>query len=750
MPFGEVRLIPGVNVERTPTLLEAGVAQSQLIRYKDGLVQKLGGWQKFYPNAVPGVPRDLHAWEDLNGTNHLGMGSTTQLAVITGGVYQDITPQILTSDFAPNISATAGTTTVSITDPNISNVTIYDSVFFNVPVSQGGIVLSGLYPITLIGGAHTFNIAAATAAATTALNPNATNASTIAGGNTLNFTATPSWVVANMVVSDIIATTAIPAGAIVSSVTGTTVVISTTVASPGVGSGDNIVFSSVPVFTATSGSANVSVYLNNHGLAAGATVIFPVSTTGNGVTIVGAYTVISVTDANNFSITVANQASTSGVFVMNNGKAELIYYINLGPPAIGAGYGLGTYGSGGYGTGVTGSSQTGTEITATDWTMDNWGQILMACPRGGGVYEFNPIGGFANAGLVPNAPIFNNGMFISNSQQIMFVWGSTAVENIGVELDPMLIAWCDSGNFSQWTPLTTNQAGNFRIPIGSKIMGGMAVANQNLFWTDLDLWAANYQGQPFVYGFNKIGAGAGLISSHAAQQLRGNVYWMGPSNFYGFTGSGVSVIPCPVWDFVFQNMNTSFVQNVRALPNTPYNEAGWEFPSAASANGENDSYVKFNITDPGAPWDYGSLARSAWIDQTVLGNPIGASPTGIIYQHETSNDADGQPMLPAFTTGYFYIAEGEDYAFVDQIYPDFRWSFFGAAQTAQIQLTFNVTNYPVDAPTSYGPYTVTQSTEYVSVRFRGALMSITVASSDVGSFWRLGKVRYRYAAAGRR
>ena len=92
MPFGEVRLIPGVNVERTPTLLEAGVAQSQLIRYKDGLVQKLGGWKKFYPNAVPGVPREMHAWEDLNGTNHLGVGSTTQLAIITNGVYQDIQP----------------------------------------------------------------------------------------------------------------------------------------------------------------------------------------------------------------------------------------------------------------------------------------------------------------------------------------------------------------------------------------------------------------------------------------------------------------------------------------------------------------------------------------------------------------------------------------------------------------------------------------------------------------------------------
>ena len=89
-------------------------------------------------------------------------------------------------------------------------------------------------------------------------------------------------------------------------------------------------------------------------------------------------------------------------------------------------------------------------------------------------------------------------------------------------------------------------------------------------------------------------------------------------------------------------------------------------------------------------------------------------------------------------------------SFVDQVIPDFKWGFYGASQTAQVQLTFNVVNYPGDTPVSFGPYTVSQSTEYITTRFRGRQMSITVASSDTGSFWRLGKVRYRYQADGRR
>src|SRR6202035_3134545 len=145
-----------------------------------------------------------------------------------------------------------------------------------------------------------------------------------------------------------------------------------------------------------------------------------------------------------------------------------------------------------------------------------------------------------------------------------------------------------------------------------------------------------------------------------------------------------------------------------------------------------------------------SLPRSTWIDQTVLGTPIGAISAGTIYQHEQTNDAAAQPLLASFTTGYFFIAEGEDFVVVDQILPDFKWGFFGAAQTANVQLTFNVVNFPGDTPTQYGPYTVTVGTQILSVRFRGRQMSITVASRDVGSFWRLGRIRYRYQPSGRR
>jgi hypothetical protein len=109
-------------------------------------------------------------------------------------------------------------------------------------------------------------------------------------------------------------------------------------------------------------------------------------------------------------------------------------------------------------------------------------------------------------------------------------------------------------------------------------------------------------------------------------------------------------------------------------------------------------------------------------------------------------------MLSNFQTGYFEIAEADLKMFVDQVWPDMKWGYYGGTAngttvyqtpTAQVQLTFYVTDYAGQTPLVYGPYNLTQSTQFVSPRFRGRLVSIAISSSDVGSFWRIGNMRYR-------
>jgi hypothetical protein len=125
------------------------------------------------------------------------------------------------------------------------------------------------------------------------------------------------------------------------------------------------------------------------------------------------------------------------------------------------------------------------------------------------------------------------------------------------------------------------------------------------------------------------------------------------------------------------------------------------------------------------------------------------SVTSYIYQHETSNNADGADISSSFITGYSALADGDQMMFVDQVWPDMKWHFTDTSTSANIKIRFYVTNYPGDTPIVYGPYDADQTTQYLSVRMRGRLIAMGVSSTDSDSFWRVGAIRYRFQMDGK-
>lgn len=675
MPMQSVILKPGVNTQYTKALNEAGVSESGFIRYKDGLIQKLGGWEAYYPLTIDSTVREIHAWQGADGSQYLAVGATQSLSVINSGSLSNITPLTRTDNFVPDFTSSAGSAVITIVATG-SSASLFDVVFFNTQVAIGGTFLQNAYRINTVGGSSTYTIIS-TGAATT---------NVVSSGN-------------------------------------------------------------LPIFNtvANSGSVGVTLPDNNYEAVTGLHYGFYAPTTVGGITIQGRYQIASITDSTDFVINAPTQASATATATMNSSLVQLVYYVGEGPPAAGVGYGLGGYGLGGYGRGsVTGSSGArGTAITATDWTMDNWGEILLACPFGGPIYTWSPDSGFTTAVVVPTAPFFNGGIFISQPQQILVCWNS--VQSTGVQ-DPLIVRWSDAGDYTNWTVSNQTSAGSFHIPTGSIIMGGIQAPNFGVIWTDVDAWIMQYVGGDVIFNFTRAGSGCGLIGRHAAGVIAGTVYWCGTNNFFVMSDRGVQVLPCTVWDFIFQNLDTDNVSKVRCAPNSTFNEISWYFPSSGGT-GENDSYVKYNIAE--GEWDYGSLGRNAWVDVTALGNPIGASTTSL-FQHEETNDAAGQPIAAFFESGYWAISDGNDLAFVDWVLPDMKFGTYSGSQGATVLVSFNVVDYLGDTPTTYGPYSFTATTEFISVRLRGRFMSITIQSQDVGSFWRIGRVRYRWAPAGRR
>jgi len=501
----------------------------------------------------------------------------------------------------------------------------------------------------------------------------------------------------------------------------------------------------VPVFSTTASSSFVNVELANHGESVGDSFPISTSTTVGGITLFGNYLVYAVVDADNFTVVASNAATATATASMNGGDASITYYIGASPSQPAAGYGLGGYGDGGYGEGVAPTPTPGTPITTTNWSMDNWGEILLAAPAGGALYSWSQDSGFTDAVRVLNAPLINGGIFVAEPSQILVSWGSSFTP----VLDPLQINWSSSGNFTNWTVSTTTQAGGFRIPTGSRIIGGLQGPQTGLIWTDLGLWAMDYIEPPLVFGFNSIANNCGLIARNAACVFNNNVAWMGFYNFFLLSGGTVSVIPCPVWDYVFQDLDTDNLDKITCAVNSDFGEIAWYFPSRSGGDGEVDKYVKVNYLN-GFVWDFGILQRTAWIDQNVLGRPIGGDASGYVYQHETSPDADGQPMVTSLSTGYFEISDGEDLSFVDWVFPDFRYNYYPDTPAAVLSMQFGIADYPNDMPKNVGPYNITSSIPYINTRFRSRLASMTVGSSDLGTFWRLGALKIRTAPDGKR
>jgi hypothetical protein len=693
MPHQALKLIAGVDQNKTPTLNEAAISYSNLIRFVPdrnniGLVQKLGGWTQFFTNPIGSVVRCLWAWEDINANAWLGVGAEALLGVITAGGLKTITPQTTTANVAVSFTTVATPTPSSIVTITAtgSNLDAYDVVDIQTQVSVGGLVLFGVYRVTPVSS-NQFQIQA----------------------------------------TDIFGNPVYPT----SNVTGG---------------------GAVPLFNTTNGSAVVSVTLADHGYVAGDTFPILVQTSVGGTTLKGNYIVLSVTSSSIFTITASTSATATTSGSENGGQVRFVYYNGIGPLNANSGYGVGGYGTGGFGSGIPPSAGTGTAITAVDWTLDNWGETLIACPLDGPIYEWSPTTNNPVATIISEAPIVNSGAFVAMPQRQIVTWGSTFT---GVA-DPLLIRWCDVDNYNTWIAQITNQAGSYRIPKGSRVIQCIQGPQQGLIWTDLGFWAMQYVGQPYVYQFNEIGTGCGLIGRKAAGSMGGVVYWMGQSQFFKFSGQGVEPIMCPIWDVIFQDLDTDHYDKIRIAPNSRFNEISWFYPTKSNG-GEINAYVKYNIGLQ--QWDYGTLSRTAWINESVLGPPIGAGvlPGGtsnFIIQHETSPDGinaanEPVPIEASFQTGYFALTEANVKMFIDQVWPDMKWGYFGGTQNATVQLTFYATDYPGATPYEYGPYNLTDTTTYITPRFRGRLVSIKIDSEDLGSFWRIGNMRYRIQEDGK-
>lgn len=510
-----------------------------------------------------------------------------------------------------------------------------------------------------------------------------------------------------------------------------------TAASPATSTVNNT--GAVPEFTTLNTSATVTVTLNNHGYAVNDAFNVDVSTTVATVVLSGEYLVASVVDANNFTIVAGSAANASTSAFENSGNVRLVYLLPVGPVSTMTltGWGAGAWGSGTWGVG-TPSADAVTPLRI--WSLDNFKDTLVAAPSDGAIYIWNPpiATGNVAALLTGNPPTTVHGLFVAAPQLQIIAYGAEALGTQNL----LLVRWCDAGDPTVWNATSTNQAGSFELSRGSKIVGGMQSSQAILLWTDIDIWQMQYAGLPYVYLFSMLSTGCGLIAKSAAAQVGRTVYWMSTQGFFQYAGS-VQPIPCPVFDTIFQDLDLANADKVFTAPDSPQGEISWHYPSLSGGTGECDSYVKLNTLT--GDWDYGSNNHTAWVDQNIFGGPLGVDTSGQLHYHGPYYNAGNDPLYSMAETGAIDIGDGDQIMFLDQIIPDLVLK----GTNPQVQLTISTWEYPFDTPVSWGPFMVTQSTKYITMRARARQMSLRIESLQKDTWWRLGAVRARVAPDGK-
>ena len=767
MPLSKIELKPGVNKEGTRYSTEGGWHDSDKVRFRKGLPEKIGGWQQISNKVFNGVSRSIHSWRTLASNLLVGVGTNTKFYVEESGEYNDVTPvRKATITLADDpIVTTASSTTVRVID------------------TTGG-YQNGDF-VTLGGTAETTN-----GVTTTLLS------------NEFQITVNDD----NEASANVAATTSSSQEVTLDGNTGT-IAIGMTVTGTGVGTG-------VYVLDVTTGDLDQ----NKIKLSAAKSLDEDVALS------------FDYSESYTITIASASGGSPA-VFPAGGNAITATYKINSGDELSTAlaGWGGGGFGNGVYGTGLTtestmrlwsqanfgedlimayrggplyywrGSNAVTTlavplddkdAVTANKHNASGGSTTALVINDNVGTIRVGMIvGGTGAAGVVRvvtitdqqnlvldtavnvsndapltfkyDVPAVANKVLVSDISRFVFCFGTTAYLDDTYTSDPLLVRWSDQEDATDWIPTTTNVAGSLRLSRGGEIIAAAQARQELLVWTDAALYALQLLGLE-GWGAQLVGENVSISSPNAVSYANGMAFWMGKDKFYSYDGN-TKPLPCTLHRHVFDDFNATQALQVVSGTNEEFNEAWWFYPSLNSLT--NDRYVVYNYLEN--LWYHGTMARTAWENSGIRSYPLAATYTKNLVNHEFGVD-DGEtttaaPIVASITSSEFDLQDGHQFAFVWRMLPDitFEGSTSGAPSVGMTLNPLDSSGSGYNVPTSEGgvntgtvvkgtTINVEPYTTHLNMRLRGRQMSLKVESTDLGVRWQLGYPRIDMRPDGRR
>jgi len=728
----KIKFAPGIDKQDTSVGAEGRWVDSDNVRFRYGLPEKVGGWQSLLTDTIVGVARKQHAFVDTDGNRYVALGTDKFLLLYFEGQLFDITPlatAITGATFTFN-----GTTTVTLTTSTDHGIDVGDIIRLSSTTLPGG--TTGVTTATF----NDINFQVLSVPTSTTLTIQAATAGSASSGGSV--TITPYEVVG-------------PAAQ-----------------SYGYGFGIGNYGGTITGVAQT--TLNGALLADTAGTGGSGTAVTVVSTTGfdaAGTILVDSELITYTSKSSTQFLGITRGANGTATAGTSNGQAHSDGAVTQNATNFT-----------GFGSAVQASTVT---LEPGLWSLSNFGEVLVATIANGKTFTWNagaanPTGNRAATNTsgfeTTNNPTATRVTLISPTTRHLIHFGTEVTIGTPTTQDDMLIRFSVDEDINNYTPEATNTAGTQRLQDGTKIMGALVAKENILVWTDNALYAMKFVGAPFTFGFEQVGTNCGLIGKNAAIEIDGVAYWMGNNGFFSFDGT-VNTLPCSVEDYIYDDIDTTKGQQICAGINNLFTEVIWWYPTANATF--NDRYVVYNYGQdnarlPMGNWYTGTNTnsiRTTWIDSLVYPKPYAtaynSTATGtfpviqgetglgqtVFFEHEIGTDQvnpDGSTTaLTSFVESFSFSLQkdqSEIFLAMRRFLPNFK------VLTGNNQVTISVKDFPADpsAATTLSPFTITSSTTKVDTRARGRYANIKIENTGAGESWRFGTFQVDLQPDGRR
>jgi hypothetical protein len=732
MALTKIKFAPGIDKQDTAVGAEGRWVDSDNVRFRYGLPEKVGGWQSLINDTIVGVARKMLPFVDNDGNRYVAIGTDKFLLIYFEGQLFDITP--LKADITGATIATVDTSaTCTITTSSAHGINEGDIVLFDSVTLPGGTgyVASDFedknFQVISVPTPTTFTITQSS---------NATG--TVATGGSI--TLKPYEPVGP-------AAQSYGYGFGIGNYGGTVTGSATTTLNGGIVAADTTITLTDASSFPTSGTVLIGNFSSGNYASTSELVTYS-GKSGNDLT--------GCTRSTNG--TTAPSSTTTGTTVTNATDWT------------------------GWGDAVEASTVT---LEPGLWSLSNFGEVLIATILNGKTFTWNSgiaarlttrasttTSGFETT----NNPTATRSTLVSPTTRHLIHFGTETTIGSPDTQDDMFIRFSEDENINAYVPEATNTAGTQRLQDGTKIMGALVAKENILVWTDNALYTMKFVGAPFTFGFEQVGTNCGLIGQNAAIEIDGVAYWMGTNGFFSFDGT-VNSLPCSLEDDVYDNIDTTKGQQINAGINNLFTEVTWWYPTSGSDF--NNRYVAYNYGEDNARLPMGNWyggtntnsIRTTWIDSLIYPKPyataFNSSNTGtfpvvvgetglgqsVFFEHEIGTDQinpDGSTTtLTSFVQSFSFSLQkdqSEVFLAMRRFLPNFK------VLTGNNQVTIGITDFPAESlsDSTLSPFTITSSTNKVDTRARGRYASIKIENTGSGEAWRFGTFQVDLQPDGRR